>query len=142
MSFPFSCSNIPCANPLSVRQGNTRLPLPPSSPSLPSLSLVPGKVYTPQSFITIHWEWTSMLAVQLALTLIFLVLTIYTTHQAQMQVIKCSSLATLCALDKGARGHVGGINDLDSLGKKARMVGVRLERGSGGVAVWLGMGRR
>jgi hypothetical protein len=82
-----------------------------------------------------------MLAVQLVLTFIFLGLTMLATHKAQMQVIKCSSLATLCALDKNARGHVGGINDLDSLGKKARMFGVRLERGSSGVALWLATGR-
>ena len=83
-----------------------------------------------------------MLAVQLVLTFVFLGLTMYATHRARMQVIKCSSLATLCALDKNARGHVGGIHDLDSLRKKSSMVGVRLERGSSGVGLWLGVGRR
>ncbi|KAK0654739.1 hypothetical protein B0T16DRAFT_432514 [Cercophora newfieldiana] len=107
----------------------------------PSSLIVNGTVYTPQSFVSIHWEWTSMLAVQLVLTFLFLGLTMLATHKAQMQVIKCSSLATLCALDKNSRGHVGGINDLDSLAKKAKMIGVKLERGSSGVALWLGMGR-
>jgi len=83
-----------------------------------------------------------MLAVQLVLTALFLALTVLTTQRAKVQVIKCSSLATLCALDKTARQHVGGINDLESLGKKAKVLGVRLERGSSGVALWLGIGRR
>ncbi|KAK0634213.1 hypothetical protein B0T14DRAFT_534127 [Immersiella caudata] len=130
-------SNVARSTTNLVRQGNTRM----STNTTASFPLVNGTVFTQQSFISIHWEWTAMLAVQLVLTFIFLSLTMIATHRARMQVIKCSSLATLCALDKNTRGHVGGINDLDSLGKKAKMLGVRLERGSSGVALWLGTGR-
>ncbi|KAK0725856.1 hypothetical protein B0H67DRAFT_571729 [Lasiosphaeris hirsuta] len=118
-----------------IRQGSTR------TGTGAAKAVVAGTVFAPQAFVKIHWEWIAMLAAQLVLTTVFLVLTATATHRARMQVIKSSSLATLCALDKATRQHVGGINDLDSLNQKAKMLGVRLERGSSGVALWLGMRR-
>ncbi|KAK3695708.1 hypothetical protein B0T22DRAFT_369542 [Podospora appendiculata] len=100
-----------------------------------------GTVKTPQAFVKINWEWTSLLAAQLGLTAVFLGLTIARTRAARMQVIKSSSLATLCALDKATRLQVGGLHDLVALERQARTVGVKLERGSSGVALWLGMRR-
>lgn len=96
---------------------------------------------SPQTFVHVRWEWLGMLASQLVLTAVFLAFTMLSTRRAHMQVIKCSSLATLCALDKTTRQHVGGINDLDSLEQKAKMLGVHLERNSSGVALWLGVRR-
>ncbi|KAK1757952.1 hypothetical protein QBC47DRAFT_294676 [Echria macrotheca] len=118
-----------------IREGNTRLNRRDGS------AIVTGTVLTPQTFVRIHWEWTAMLASQLVLTTVFLTLTIVSTRRAQMQVIKCSSLATLCALDKKTRQHVGGINDLDSLEQKAKLLGVQLHRNSAGVALGLEMRR-
>ncbi|KAK3337607.1 hypothetical protein B0T19DRAFT_481899 [Cercophora scortea] len=89
----------------------------------PSENTVHGTVSTPQAFVKINWEWTSLLAAQLALTAVFLALTIARTHVARMQVIKSSSLATLCALDKATRQQVGGVHDLDALERKAKTLG-------------------
>jgi len=100
-----------------------------------------GTVKTPQAFVKIRWEWMAMVAAQLALTALFLVMTMVHTHRAEMQVIKCSSLATLCALDKNTREHIGDLDDLEGLKNKATCLTVRLQRGASGVALWLGMQR-
>lgn len=99
---------------------------------------VNGSVITAQAVVEIHWEWTSMLVAQLVLSAVFLSLTIAATSRARMQILKCSSLATLCGLDEGARRGVGGIGDLEGLDEKARRFGVRLDRDSSGVALSLG----
>ncbi|KAK3339719.1 hypothetical protein B0T25DRAFT_466605 [Lasiosphaeria hispida] len=104
-------------------------------------AIVIGTVKTPQVFVEIRWEWMAMVAAQLVLTLLFLGMTVVTTHRAQMQVIKCSSLAMLCALDRNTRDHIGGINDLEGLKRKAKCLAVRLQRGGSGIALWLGMQR-
>lgn len=82
-----------------------------------------------------------MVAAQLALTALFLAITMASTYRSHMQVIKCSSLATMCALDKNTREHIGGIDDLEGLKEKAKCLTVRLQRGASGVALWLGMQR-
>jgi hypothetical protein len=58
-----------------------------------------------------------------------------------MQVIKCSSLATLVALDRNTRDHIGGIDDLEGLKENAPCLAVRLQRGASGIAIWFGMMR-
>jgi len=82
-----------------------------------------------------------MVAVQLALTALFLILTMVYTHRAHMQVIKSSTLATLVALDRNTREHIGGIDDLEGLKENAPCLAVRLQRGASGIALWLGMMR-
>lgn len=114
----------------SLREGTTRLGLPES--------VVSGTVFTPQAFVNIHWEWMAMLGVQLLLAAIFLTLIIARTYVLRMQVIKNSSLATLCALDKNTRQQIGSFGDLDGLSKRARHIEVKLERDKDGVALWLG----
>ena len=79
-----------------------------------------------------------MLVAQLVMATVFLALTIAATYRARIQIVKCSSLATLCALDEAARHEVGGIGDLEGLDEKARRFGVRMERDSSGVALSLG----
>ncbi|KAK1753682.1 hypothetical protein QBC47DRAFT_304021 [Echria macrotheca] len=116
-----------------IRSGNTRLNKTDAS------AVVTGIVKTQQPFVVIRWEWMAMVAAQLGLTALFLVITMIYTHRAQMQVIKCSSLATLCALDSNTRGHIGGIDDLEGLKEKAKCLAVRLQRGASGIALWLGM---
>jgi len=68
-----------------------------------------------------------MLAGQLLLTTLFLIFTIVETYRLRMQVIKNSSLATLCALDETARQEVGSIGDLDLLTRRTNEMEVRLE---------------
>ena len=80
-----------------------------------------------------------MLAAQLLLTLVFLVATMSSTRASGVQILKGSSLATMCGLDKSTRRHLGDINDLRRLEKRAEGVKVRLERGSSGAALWLAM---
>ncbi|KAK0644005.1 hypothetical protein B0T16DRAFT_333678 [Cercophora newfieldiana] len=113
-----------------LRQGTTRLNRPES--------VVTGTVFTPQSFIKVHWAWVSMLAVQLLLTAVFLIFTVTKTYKLRMQVIKNSSLATLCALDETTRQQIGSFGDLDGITRKAKDLEVRLERDEKGVALWLG----
>ncbi|KXX79901.1 hypothetical protein MMYC01_203759 [Madurella mycetomatis] len=114
-----------------VRQGNTRLNKTDAS------AVVVGTVITAQTFVRIHWEWIAMLSSQLVLTTVFLTLTMAATYRERMQVIKCSSLATLCALDETTRKNMGGIDDLGGLDQNARTMSVRLERGSSGSSLWL-----
>ena len=114
----------------SLRTGTTRLDL--------AENTVSGTVFTPQAFVRIHWAWMAMLAVQLLLTTMFLAATIAETYASRMQVIKSSSLATLCALDRTTRRRVGGLGDIDELTKGAKDTEVRLERDASGVALWLG----
>jgi hypothetical protein len=83
----------------------------------------------------------AMVAVQLALTALFLILTMVYTHRAHMQVIKSSTLATLVALDRNTREHIGGIDDLEGLKENGSCLAVRLQRGASGIALWLGMMR-
>ncbi|KAK4656893.1 hypothetical protein QC762_0040260 [Podospora pseudocomata] len=122
-----------------VRAGTTRLSRPES--------VVQGSVYAPQAFVRIRWEWMGMLTTQLVLTTLFLVLTVAATYMSRVQVIKSSSLATLCALDDETRQDIGGIGDgVDKLEQKAKKVSVRLERSrhgdiedsAGRPALWLG----
>ncbi|KAK4445359.1 hypothetical protein QBC34DRAFT_451388 [Podospora aff. communis PSN243] len=128
-------SNVATSTTNLIRSGNTRLNKTDTS------AIVIGTVKTRQAFVEIRWEWMAMVAVQLALTALFLILTMVFTHRAHMQVIKCSSLATLVALDGNTRDHIGGIDDLEGLKENAPRLAVRLQRGTNGIAVWLGMMR-
>ncbi|KAK0739493.1 hypothetical protein B0T21DRAFT_285718 [Apiosordaria backusii] len=114
-------------------------------------AVVRGRVYAPQAFVRIHWEWMGMLTAQLVLTAMFLAMTVVATYMSRVQVIKSSSLATLCALDEETRRDIGGLGDgVDGLEKKAKKVSVQLERraefddpaarsGTSGPVVWLGI---
>ena len=83
-----------------------------------------------------------MLAAQLALTLVFIVATIVSTRASGVQILKGSSLATMCGLDKNTRKYLGDINDLKKLGGRAEDVRVRMEKGSSGMALWLAMEKK
>ncbi|KAL2267264.1 hypothetical protein VTJ83DRAFT_4541 [Remersonia thermophila] len=113
-----------------VREGTTRLNATDSS------AVVPGTVFIPQSRIEIHWKWLAMLATQLVLTGVFLAVTVVVTRAERVQVLKGSSLAALCVLDRDARERLGGVDSLAGLGKRAKEVKLRLERDAGG-RVWL-----
>ncbi len=43
----------------------------------------------------------------------------------------------MCGLDEASRKHLGGINDSETLNKRAKNLKARLERGSTGIAMWL-----
>ncbi|KAK3998126.1 hypothetical protein QBC44DRAFT_254497, partial [Cladorrhinum sp. PSN332] len=102
-----------------VREGTTRLGRD---------EIVKGTVFTPQSFVKVRWEWMAMLATQLVLTGVFLGITMGVTCRARLQVVKNSSLATLCALDEEIRRGAGGVGCLEGSQKWAKGVGVHLER--------------
>jgi hypothetical protein len=99
--------------------------------------LVNGTVFTPQAFVHIHWGWISLLSLQLGFASLFLLLTVLSTNKSRMQVLKGSSLATLCALRPDVREEMGGIGGFDRLRRKARRIKVRLERGEDGTGAWL-----
>ncbi|KAH7117406.1 hypothetical protein EDB81DRAFT_916196 [Dactylonectria macrodidyma] len=102
-------------------------------------AVVTGTVFTPQAYVRIHWGWMAMLATQLLLTALFLAVTILTTHSAHLQVMKSSSLATVCGLDEASRKHLGGISDFETLNKRAKCLKISLERGGSGIPLWLGI---
>ncbi|KAK4194537.1 hypothetical protein QBC40DRAFT_290624 [Triangularia verruculosa] len=107
-----------------VRQGTTRM--------FRSEAVVQGRVYTSQAFVKIRWEWMGMLTTQLVLTALFLALTAAATYMSRVQVIKSSSLATLCALDEDTRRDLGGLGDgVECLEKMAKKMLVRVERSAG-----------
>src|SRR2546430_2066911 len=83
-----------------------------------------------------------LLAAQLFLISMFLVAIVVESRLARMQIFEGSTLATMCALDGTAKDSVGGISDFRTLKEKASRLRVRLERGSGGTALWLAPGLR
>jgi hypothetical protein len=104
--------------------------------------VVIGTAYSPQTFVLVHWRWIALLAVQLVLASLFLIAIIVETRVARLQILKGSTLATMCALDGAARDAVGGIGNFDGMRKKANALGVRLERGASGTALWLATSSR
>ncbi|KAH8887657.1 hypothetical protein GQ53DRAFT_749727 [Thozetella sp. PMI_491] len=100
-----------------------------------------GTVYSPQTFIKIHWKWIGVLAAQIAATIIFLVSTVFVTHRSGTQVFKGSSIATMSALSDEARRHLGETGDVKRMNRRAQRINVRLERGSSGIGHWLAMVR-
>lgn len=102
-----------------------------------TVAVMNGTIMAPQTFVDIRWGWLSLLMVQLALASLFLVATAVKTHIAKVQILKGSALATLSGLDRAARESFGGMNDYESLTKRARTLNVRLEQGPSGTALWL-----
>ena len=89
--------------------------------------------------MSIRWSWLSFLVSELGLTTAFLVGIIVITKRSQLQVMKSSSLAAMCALDEETRLHLGDINDLTSLEDRASRTEVKLEKSVSGVGVRLSM---
>ena len=96
-----------------------------------------GTAYTSQTFVRVHWGWVSMLGGQLVLTSAFLLAIMWESWRAKMQVLKSSTLATMCALDSTGRDAVGGISSPSGMERKAKELGVRLGRDPSGNALWL-----
>jgi len=103
--------------------------------------LLHGTVFGPTPYVQIRWAWLVFLVVELALSTVFLVGTIAVTKMSRLQIVKSSSLATMCALDGHTRRHLSDINDLASVEEQARKTDVRLERSVSGLAMWLTMAR-
>lgn len=79
-----------------------------------------------------------MIASQLLMTCIFLAATILYSSSSNLQILKSSSIATMCALDNDTRQLLGNVDDFGALKRRAVKVKARLERRSSGIAVWLG----
>ncbi len=101
-----------------------------------------GTVFTPQTYASVRWGWITLLAAQLFLTSLFLVAIVIESRLARVQILKGSTLATMCAPNGMARGSIGGIRDFKALNERAQVLGVNLERGSAGTAIWLASARR
>lgn len=99
--------------------------------------VVVGRARTPQAFVRVHWGWICVLSVQLGAAGVFLGLTMWTTAGRRMQVLKSSSLATLCALRPDARRELGEMRDFGRLREKAGRMRVRVEQGETGLVVGL-----
>jgi hypothetical protein len=93
-------------------------------------------------YVDVRWSWLLFLMLELGLSSLILTVVILLTRRSRMQIIKGSSLAPMCVLDEASRRHLGGINDLDGMYKRARDTDVRLETGVSGVAMWLTIERQ
>ncbi|KAH8881914.1 hypothetical protein GQ53DRAFT_598345, partial [Thozetella sp. PMI_491] len=70
-------------------------------------SVVAGTTLSPAQYVQVRWAWLGFLAIELFLSAVFLVGIMFATRVAGMQVLKDSSLATMCALDSATRCHLG-----------------------------------
>jgi hypothetical protein len=93
---------------------------------------ITGTAYAPQTIIHIRWPYISFLAAQLGLTIVILLFTIVATYRGRMQILKGSSLATMCALSPGIKIQLGGMEDMEGVKQRAKGISVRLERGADG----------
>ena len=100
-------------------------------------TLQTGTAYTSQTFVRVHWGWVSMLGAQLVLTSAFLLAIMWESWRARIQILKSSTLATMCAMDSTGRDAVGGIVNGSDMEKRAKELGVRLGRAPVGDALWL-----
>jgi len=91
-----------------------------------------GTAYAQQTLIHIHWPYISFIAIQLWLTIIILLFTIIATYRSRMEILKGNSLATMCALSRGARDKLGGLDDMEGLRSKAKTMKVMLVRSEDG----------
>ncbi len=98
---------------------------------------VTGTVFSDTPYVLIRWPWLCFLLSELAISGIFLTGTILASRSAKMQIIKGSSLATLCAVDEFTRSRLGNITDLEGIGRKAAKTNVRMERAATGSGLWL-----
>ena len=64
--------------------------------------------------------------IELAAGMAFVGMTVYFTRKEEVRVLKGSVLASMCALDDGARAAVGGLDARHAMSRKARFVGVKL----------------
>ena len=96
-----------------------------------------GTVRGPTPYVQIRWVWLIFVCLELLLSTLFLAGTIIVTKRSRLQIMKSSSLATMCALDEPTRRRLGDIHDLDAVEKAARRTDVRLERAVSGMGMWL-----
>jgi hypothetical protein len=59
---------------------------------------VRGEAFFPEMILRVRWEWLTFLAVQLVLTIAFLVAVIIHTERMGMNIVKSSNMAELFAL--------------------------------------------
>ncbi|KAK5656968.1 hypothetical protein OQA88_3491 [Cercophora sp. LCS_1] len=65
---------------------------------------------------------------QVVLTGVILAFVVYKTQLSEMEALKGSSIASLCALDPRLRPDIGRLSDITAAKKSARLFNVRLER--------------
>jgi hypothetical protein len=95
-------------------------------------STITGIAYAPQTLIHVRWAYMSFLAIQLGLSIIILLFTIFATYRNRMQILKGNSLATMCGLSERVRTELGGMEDMKELKKRAKEKNVRLESAADG----------
>ncbi|KAF4846065.1 hypothetical protein CGCSCA4_v006524 [Colletotrichum siamense] len=61
--------------------------------------IVEGTAWTKQTYIKVRWEWLTFLAVQVCLSIIILVMIIWETAVADVDIIKSSTLPALFAIN-------------------------------------------
>lgn len=115
----------------SITSGHTRLRVTPERANLT------GTVFAPQTVVSIHWGYISMLAAQLMLASIFLAAAAASTYSHGVQIMKASPLATLCGLGQDTREALGDLNEFEALKSRAAKAKVNLDRESSGAALSL-----
>jgi hypothetical protein len=64
------------------------------------------------------------------LAIVFLAATVVATHNGGLQILKSSSIATLCVLDDRARDYLGPVGDINELSSFAGRLKVKIEPGN------------
>ena len=59
-----------------------------------------GVIQTSQTIVVIRWEWLSLVATQIVLTMAFLLAVIWHTARLNVSIVKTSNMAELLAISK------------------------------------------
>lgn len=87
---------------------------------------VQGTTLALQSIVEVRWGWLALLASQVALTAVVVAAMVRMTVSSGVQVLKDSSLATMCFLDPETRAALGPVSDFRVVKEKAKSVKVVL----------------
>ena len=86
-----------------------------------------GTAWVDETFVQIRWGWAAFLASQIALSYVFLAVTMWRTRRLGMPVVKSSELATLLAPADEVRVAVGTLAGFEEAEERAERTLVRLD---------------
>lgn len=69
---------------------------------------ITGSMVTTETFVVIRWQWLSLLATQVVLTIVFLLFVVIHTARLDVEIVKSSNIAELLALKRPC-GEIEGV---------------------------------
>lgn len=70
-----------------------------------------GVIQTSETIVVIRWEWLSLVATQIVLTMAFLLAVIWHTARLNVSIVKTSNMAELLAISKDNHNDNNSSND-------------------------------